>query len=320
MRTASGKAAEAVSSALANARSRGAGEAELGGAARRPRRIGLEHAHLGAAGPQGLGGEQADRPGARDDRVARESLDAAQHARERLDERAGEIADALRQPQHGVRDVRRRGGRQLAEAARLERARNERRAERLVAAHAVIAGAARDMMGECDAGAGGQRAVHHHAGDLVPEHGARDRPARPQLLDIAAAQAACAHAHEDAARGRSGGGKLAQCGRPSGRDRHGEHERTESSRPEGRNPRSAHAQDAVVPQRELGDLRRGGGGERRRLDAEDGVGRTGGGPDVLVGEQIHVAERREGGERSERCDTADREAGVLAHAARRRLA
>ena len=65
---------------------RGRLEAELGGA---PRAAGLrlEHAHVRAARAQGLGGEQADRARPGHERVARQALDAAQHACQRLDER-----------------------------------------------------------------------------------------------------------------------------------------------------------------------------------------------------------------------------------------
>ena len=132
-------------------------------------------------------------------------------------------------------------------------------------------------MGERDAQARRQRSADDDARDLVAEHRAGGRAARPQLLDVAPAQSARAHAHEDAARGRGGGGELAQCGRPSGRDRHGEHERTESSRATGG------AQPARgLAQGELGDLRAGGLGQRARLDAEDRVRSAGGGPHVVV--------------------------------------
>ena len=177
-----------------------------------------------AARSQGLRGEQADRARAGHDGIARQALDAAQDAREGLDERAGEIADVVGQRQDGVRDVARRGGSQLAESAGLERARDERGAERLVTGLAARADAARDVVGERDAEAGGQRTVDDDARDLVPQHRAGGRAAGPQLLDVAAAQSTRAHAHEDAARRRGGGGELAQCGRPSGRNRHGEHE------------------------------------------------------------------------------------------------
>ena len=205
---------------------RGGLEAELGCAPSAPR-LGLQHPHAGAARAQGLRGEQADRarPGHHGG-VAGEPFDAAQHAGQGLDERAGQVAHVIGQRQHGVGDVLARGRRQLAEPAGLERAGGEGGTERLVARQAVSASAARDMVGERDAEAGGQCSVDDDARDLVAEHGAGRGAARPQLLDVAAAETTGPHAHEDAAGWRGGGGELAQCGRPSGRDRHGEHERS----------------------------------------------------------------------------------------------
>ena len=97
---------------------------------------------------------------------------------ERLDERAGEVAHVIGQRQHGVRDVLARGGRQLAEPARLERAGDEGGAERLVAREAERAVAAGHVMGERDAHAGRQRSVDDDARDLVAEHRAGG-PRRP---------------------------------------------------------------------------------------------------------------------------------------------
>ena len=75
------RAGEAL--ALARAASKPSAAARRGAAG-----LGLEHAHVRAARAQRLRGEQADRAGARDERVAGQALDAAQHAAERLDERA----------------------------------------------------------------------------------------------------------------------------------------------------------------------------------------------------------------------------------------
>ena len=77
----------------------------------------------------------------------------------------------------GVRDVLARGGGQLAEPAGLERAGDERGAERLVARLAARAGAARDVVGERDAQAGRERSVDHDARDLVAQHRAGGRAA-----------------------------------------------------------------------------------------------------------------------------------------------
>ena len=69
-----------------------------------------------------------------------------------------------------------------------------------------------------------------------------------------------------------------------------------------------------LAQRELGDLRAGGLGQCAGFHAEDCVRSAGGGPHVVVLQEIGVTEHAQWLERSDGGDTADREARVCAHA------
>src|SRR5207244_9653593 len=104
--------------------------------------------------PEELDEEAADRAEADDDhRVAgldARALHRPETARERLDERRGLVGHVAGQPEHGVTDVRRGHTHALREAPGIEVRRLERGTHRGAPAPAVVALAARHVMGGID--------------------------------------------------------------------------------------------------------------------------------------------------------------------------